>query len=164
MTVRVVSSGPAQTHALGLAVAGLLRPGDVVLLSGDLGAGKTQLAKGIAAGLGVTEPVVSPTFAILREYEGALPVFHLDVYRLDHVQEAVDLALDETFDLGVTLVEWGEGIRELLPADRLEISLEYRPPDAAADDERIVAVTPVGPGWRDRAAALTAAVEAGTRC
>lgn len=148
------------TRALGAAIASVLRAGDVVVLTGDLGTGKTVLAQGIAAGLGVDEPVVSPTFTLLREYAGVLPVRHLDVYRLDHVQEAIDLGLEELLDDGVVLVEWGEGVRELLPPDRLEVTLALLPPDVADDDTRHVTVVPTGTGWRTRASDLAAAVAA----
>ena len=111
----VVSTSAAMTRALGAALATELGPGSVVVLSGDLGSGKTVFAQGVAEGLGVTERVVSPTFAIAREYEGRLRLHHLDVYRLDHVQEAIDLGLDELFDDAVTLIEWGDGVRDLLP-------------------------------------------------
>ncbi len=135
-----------ETFGLGVRIASVLRAGDVVVLSGDLGAGKTVLAKGIAAGLGVTEPVVSPTFTIVREYEGDLPLQHLDVYRLDHLQEVIDLGLDEMLDgHAVTVVEWGEAVGALLPADRLEVLLAAPPPEEADDDTRVVEVHAAGP-------------------
>jgi tRNA threonylcarbamoyladenosine biosynthesis protein TsaE len=145
----------AGTEAVGRAVAGVLRPGDVVLLTGDLGAGKTALAKSIAAGLGVTEPVVSPTFTIVREYEGRIPLVHVDVYRLDHPNDAQDLALDELLDEGrVVLVEWGERISASLPADRLEVLLAAGP----SDDARDLTVEPRGGTWLPRRAVLEAAL------
>ncbi len=164
MSSTLESQSPATTRALGVALAGLLQVGDVLVLSGELGAGKTELAKAIAAALGVTEPVVSPTFAILREYEGAMPVFHLDVYRLDHVQEAMDLALDEIMESGITMIEWGEGIRELLPPDHLQITLAYGPPGLATEQQRVVTVTAHGPGWATRVTALDSALAAAVEC
>ncbi len=147
----------AGTQAVGRAVADVLRPGDVVLLTGDLGAGKTALAQSIAAGLGVTEPVVSPTFTIVREYEGRIPLVHVDVYRLDHPNDAPDLALDELLDEGrVVLVEWGERISASLPADRLEVVLEAGP----SDDARDLTVDPLGGTWVPRRAGLEAALRA----
>ena len=114
-----------------------------------------MLAKGIGRGLGVTEPVVSPTFTIVREYEGDLPLQHLDVYRLDHLQEAIDLGLDELLDGdAVTVIEWGEAVGALLPADRLEVLFTVPPPEEADDDTRVIELRPAGPSWearRDRA-------------
>jgi tRNA threonylcarbamoyladenosine biosynthesis protein TsaE len=156
MELRTTSA--PQTRAVGAAIASMLRAGDVVVLTGDLGTGKTVVAQGIAAALGVDEPVVSPTFTLLREYAGRLPVRHLDVYRLDHVQEAIDLGLEELLDDGVVLVEWGEGVRELLPADRLELTLALLPPDEADDDTRRITVAAVGAGWSARRDALAAAL------
>src|SRR5690349_11309434 len=157
--MEVCSRSADDTRALGERLASVLRPGDVVVLTGDLGAGKTVLAKGIAAGLGVSEPVVSPTFTIVREYEGDVPLQHLDVYRLDHLQEVIDLGLDELLDgHAVTIVEWGEAVSALLPADRLEVSLMLLPPEEADDDTRVVELHGVGPAWATRADALAAAV------
>ena len=148
------------TRALGGALAGGLQSGDVIVLSGDLGTGKTVFAQGVAAGLGVTERVVSPTFAIAREYAGRLPLHHLDVYRLEHVQEAIDLGLDELFEDAVTLIEWGDGVRDLLPADRLEVELALAPAHAATEDTRHITITPFGADWSARASALAGAVRA----
>lgn len=160
--MEICSRSAPETMALGVRLAGLLRPGDVVVLSGDLGAGKTVLAKGIAAGLGVTGPVVSPTFTIVREYEGDVPLLHLDVYRLDHLQEVIDLGLDEILDgHAVTVVEWGEAVSALLPADRLEVVLTAPPPEEADDDTRVIELHGAGPSWQERDDALIAAVAAG---
>jgi tRNA threonylcarbamoyladenosine biosynthesis protein TsaE len=157
--IELRTTSAAQTRAVGAAVASVLRVGDVVILTGDLGTGKTVVAQGIAAALGVEEPVVSPTFTLLREYDGRMPVRHLDVYRLDHVQEAIDLGLEELLDDGVVLVEWGEGVREVLPAERLEVALTLLPPDEADDDTRRIVITGVGAGWDARRAALVDAIE-----
>lgn len=154
------TTGAADTHAVGAGIATVLRTGDVVVLSGDLGAGKTVLAKGIAAGLGVTERVVSPTFALARRYEGRVPLHHLDVYRLDRLQEAIDLGLEELLDDGVVVVEWGEGVHELLPDDRLEVRLAL---DDADEDARAVTLTGHGATWDERAADLEAQVAAARR-
>ncbi|MGZ4678173.1 MAG: tRNA (adenosine(37)-N6)-threonylcarbamoyltransferase complex ATPase subunit type 1 TsaE [Acidimicrobiia bacterium] len=153
--MQLVSPSAGTTFAIGRAAAAVMQAGDVVVLTGDLGAGKTVLAKGIAAGLGVTEPVVSPTFALVREYAGRLPIHHLDVYRLDRVQEAIDLGLDELLDDGVVIVEWGEGVRELLPGDRLEITLAF---DDADEERRHVTLDAIGPTWAVRLGELQDAV------
>ena len=158
--MRVVSTSAEMTRAIGAALASELEPGAVVVLAGDLGSGKTVLAQGIAGALGVTERVVSPTFAIAREYSGRVPVHHLDVYRLDHIQEAIDLGLDELFDGAVTIIERGDAVRDLLPTDRLEIDLALLPPDEADDDTRSITITPFGPHWRSRTPTLTAVLDA----
>lgn len=155
--MRLRTSGARDTHAVGAGIAALLRTGDVVVLSGDLGAGKTALAQGIAAGLGVTDRVVSPTFALARRYEGRVPLHHLDVYRLDRVQEAIDLGLEELLGDGVVVVEWGEGVHELLPADRLDVGLAL---DDTDENARVVTLTGHGAGWAARAAELESRVAA----
>jgi tRNA threonylcarbamoyladenosine biosynthesis protein TsaE len=141
--VRIEAATPEAMRDLGVRVAGQLREGDMVLLSGPLGAGKTTLAQGIGAGLGVTG-VVSPTFVIARVHrDGRLPLVHVDAYRLSSVIEVDDLDLDASLEESVTLVEWGEGLVEGLSGDRLEIRIE-RPADS---DERAVEITGVGSRW-----------------
>jgi tRNA threonylcarbamoyladenosine biosynthesis protein TsaE len=143
------------TRELAATVAGLAKPGDVILLSGDLGSGKTTFAQGFGAGLGVHEPIVSPTFTLVRTYTGRLALVHCDVYRLDHLQEVIDLGLSEQLDDGgVALIEWGDMAAPSLPADFLEFKLEY----AEADDERHMNARVVGPTWAPRVAALRAAL------
>ena len=153
-----VTRSAAQTRAVGRTVGAVLEAGDVVLLAGELGAGKTQLAKGIADGLDVTDPVVSPTFTIAREYEGRVRMVHVDVYRLDRVQELLDLGLDDAGDDVVTVVEWGDVAATYLPAERLEIRLEIRL--ETRPDDRVVTITPTGPAWQARGAALAAVLAA----
>ena len=145
-----VSHSAEETRTLGRALASVLTPGDLVLLSGGLGAGKTELTKGIAEALGVSDSVVSPTFTLARRYEGRLPLLHVDVYRLDRVQELLDLGLEEDLDEAVTVVEWGDVAAAHLPAERLEIQLER----LVADDDRRVTISPEGPAWHVRAADL----------
>lgn len=123
----------------------VLRAGDLVMLAGDLGAGKTAFAQGVARGLDVTDAVVSPTFTIVREYEGRLPLTHVDVYRLERLQDLHDLGFDEFLDDGVTLVEWGDVVASLLPPDRLEVRLQF-----VSDDEREIELTPQGASWAAR--------------
>jgi tRNA threonylcarbamoyladenosine biosynthesis protein TsaE len=118
----------AATRAFGERLGRLLAPGDVVCLAGELGAGKTMLAQGIAAGLGVDEPVSSPTFALVQEYAGPAPIYHLDLYRLASLDELIDLGFPELWHAGgVILIEWPERIAPALPPDRLEIHLATHP-------------------------------------
>ena len=149
----ICSASADETFALGTRVASVLRVGDVVVLSGELGAGKTVFAKGIAAGLGVTEPVVSPTFTVVREYDAPTPLVHVDVYRLDRLQELHDLGFEEMLDARVVLVEWGDMIGPVLPGERLEVRL------AMTDDpdERTIEFVASGPAWASRIDALRSA-------
>ena len=135
------------TRDLAAALAALLQSGDVVVLTGDLGAGKTTFVQGAARSLGVTEPVTSPTFTLVRRYRGTRPVHHVDVYRLDRLQEVIDLGVDDLFEPdGVTFVEWGDVIEGLLPDAHLEVELWTRP----EDEGRIVVVTGHGESWAVR--------------
>lgn len=113
------------TRRLGAALAALLRPGDVVWLEGDLGAGKTFFARGLLRGLGVPEavPVTSPTFALVHEHEGRVPIRHLDLYRLGSIDELAELGIEEMLDHCVTIVEWGRRLRDGIGARGLEIEL-----------------------------------------
>jgi tRNA threonylcarbamoyladenosine biosynthesis protein TsaE len=160
----VVTSSVEQTQAFAAAVASMVAAGDLVLLSGDLGAGKTAFVKGLAAELGVTEPVTSPTFTLAQRYEGtSLTVHHLDVYRLARLSEVIDLAIPELLDGDtVTLIEWGDVIEPALPNDYLEIRFEL---GDGADDRRLT-LRPTGPRWlaRSRALALAALPWAEVRC
>jgi tRNA threonylcarbamoyladenosine biosynthesis protein TsaE len=135
-----------EMRALGEQLAAPLRAGDVVVLTGDLGAGKTTLVQGVAAGLGVTEPVLSPTFVIARVHRsGRVPLVHVDAYRLGTTVELDDLDLDASVEESVTVVEWGEGLVEGLSADRLLVEIRR---SATEDDEtRTVRVSGVGARW-----------------
>lgn len=145
-----------ETREVGGAIAGLLRPGDAVALTGDLGAGKTTLVQGAARTLGVTDQVVSPTFTLVREYEGRVPVAHVDVYRLERIQDVIDLGLEELAgEAGVLFVEWGDAVAALLPDERLEIELTG--PDPGSDARRI-RIAPRGSSWRERAERLEGAL------
>jgi tRNA threonylcarbamoyladenosine biosynthesis protein TsaE len=133
-------------RALGARVAALLAAGDLVVLTGGLGAGKTTFAQGVGAGLKVTGPVVSPTFVIARVHRGGrLPLVHVDAYRLGSVAEVDDLDLDAQLDESVTLVEWGEGLVEDLAGDRLEVRFERS--SAPGDETRRVTLAGVGARW-----------------
>lgn len=146
--VRAIKTA-AEMHALGLELATLLRPGDLILASGELGAGKTTLAQGIGAGLEVTGPVISPTFVLSRVHpatEAARPDFvHVDAYRLADGAELADIDLDASLPSSITLVEWGTGKAEWLSDDRLELTIE-RSPDPS-DDTRTVVLVGIGPRW-----------------
>jgi tRNA threonylcarbamoyladenosine biosynthesis protein TsaE len=139
------------TREVGEALADLALPGDVLVLAGDLGTGKTAFAQGFARGLGITEQVTSPTFILARTYEGRLRMHHLDVYRLDHLQEAEDLGLAELVDdKGVTLIEWGDVIAPTLPSEHLEVRLAY----GAGPDDRALRLAAAGRSWGARADSL----------
>lgn len=144
------------TRALGAALAELARPGDLLLLTGDLGAGKTAFTQGFGRGLGIGEPVTSPTFTLAREYEGGrLALQHLDVYRLEHMDEVFDVGLPEMLDEGgVTVIEWGDAILTALPSDYLELSFGF----GSGDDDRVVVLHAVGPSWSARERAVTEAL------
>ncbi len=119
-----VTSDEAGTRALGAALGAVVGPGDVVLLSGDLGAGKTVLAKGLAASLGVAEPVTSPTFNILLVHEGRIPLYHFDLYRLERADMLEDVDYFGTIESeGVSLVEWGDRFDEAAPAQCLRVTI-----------------------------------------
>jgi tRNA threonylcarbamoyladenosine biosynthesis protein TsaE len=142
----VVTRASEETQKVGSALAELLLPGDVVSLTGDLGAGKTCLVQGAARGLGVADRVASPTFVLVREYRGAIPVYHLDVYRLDRLQEVLDLGFEDLLDpSGVVFVEWGDAIQTLLPDSSLEVELKV-----AEDDSRRLRLRGRGPTWTPR--------------
>ncbi|MET0741020.1 MAG: tRNA (adenosine(37)-N6)-threonylcarbamoyltransferase complex ATPase subunit type 1 TsaE [Candidatus Nanopelagicales bacterium] len=141
-------------RAFGARLAGWLRAGDVVLLSGELGAGKTTLAQGLGAGLGVRRPVTSPTFVIARVHPSLTdgpPLVHVDAYRLGSIDEVDDLDLEASLAESVTVVEWGEGKVEGLAQDRLELVIHRSVGTATDDDDdaRVVHVTGQGARWVD---------------
>jgi tRNA threonylcarbamoyladenosine biosynthesis protein TsaE len=152
VTISAATKAVEQTRDLGAALAELARPSDIILLAGELGAGKTALVQGFARGLGIIEPVISPTFMLARQHEGGrLTLHHLDVYRLEQMQEVFDVGLPELLDEGgVTVIEWGDAIAPALPADFLEVRLRF----GEGDDDRIIDVTAIGPRWSARTRAL----------
>ena len=134
---------PGETRALGARLAAAARPGDLLCLVGDLGAGKTQLAKGFAQGLGITDTVSSPTFVLMTEYEGRLPLFHVDLYRIDDAADALAGGLlDERQLEGVALVEWAERLGEALPVGRLDVVIE-----GTGDEPRTIALRSADPAY-----------------
>ena len=144
-------STPEETQAFGRRLGALLRAGDLIVLSGDLGAGKTTLTQGIGEGLGVRGPITSPTFVIARVHPslvGGPGLVHVDAYRLGSVVELDDLDLDADLDDSVTIVEWGAGLSEQLSEQRLEISL-------TGEDVRTAHLVGVGSRWDDVLASLS---------
>ena len=133
-TVLVRTASAGQTQALAEALAGLCRPGDVVVLAGEMGAGKTAFTQGFARGLGVTDPVTSPTFTIVREYPGErLNLHHLDVYRLEQIREVLELGVGEMLDEdAVMVVEWGDAVLPALGDSILEVRITF----GEGDDDR----------------------------
>jgi tRNA threonylcarbamoyladenosine biosynthesis protein TsaE len=182
--VRCRTTDVEGTRSLAGAVAGLCLPGDIVLLAGDLGAGKTAFAQGFGAALGVDEPITSPTFALVRQYSchhGAIrTLLHADVYRLDHLQEIVDLGLGELVEDGaVAVVEWGDVAEPVLGSGSLTVHIvagsDADPADPADDgaadadpagaddtgfdeDLRSIAVAPIGTAWDGRWTQLATAL------
>ena len=136
--MRYESFNAEETEKLGVLFGGMARKGNIYTLSGDLGAGKTVLSKGFAMGLGIREPVVSPTFTIVNEYtSGVMPFYHFDVYRISDPEEMYEIGLEDyLYGDGVCLIEWGELIDELLPPETIRIRIEKDP--EKGDDYRIV--------------------------
>lgn len=146
------SDGPVATAEIAAVIADLSVAGDVLILGGDLGAGKTAFTKGYCAALGVTETVTSPTFTLAQRYEtGRLVVHHLDVYRLDQIDEVTDLALPELFESGgVVVIEWGDTILPALPQGYLMIRLGYIGDPVENPDRRQLEFNAVGTTWNAR--------------
>ena len=154
MTYTLATGSPEETRAFAQRLGALLQPGDVLVLAGEMGAGKTAFTKGVALALGIEEQVASPTFTIVREYAASIPLVHVDVYRLDHVQELHDLGLDDLLgEEAITVVEWGDKVSAALPGDRLDIRIEF----GEGDDDRVFTIDCAGTSWvarRDAIAAL----------
>ena len=149
-SLQLVSYSPEQTQKLGMRIGELALPGDVFLLSGDLGTGKTCLTQGIAWGLDIKEYALSPTFIIVRELYGRLPLYHIDLYRLDRIEETMDLGLDDyLYVRGVCVVEWAEKALSTLPEEHFLIRISY-----LADTERSFHMEPSGQRYREIAAQL----------
>ncbi len=119
-----ISHSEAQTRRLGARLAAFLTPGDVLALVGNLGSGKTRWIQGVCQGLGVIDPVISPTFTLVNEYQGRWPVYHIDLYRLDNANEVATFGLEEyVYGSGITLIEWADQAKEFLPAEYLTVEL-----------------------------------------
>ncbi len=135
-----ISHSETQTRRLGVRLASLLQPGDVLALIGELGSGKTRWIQGVCKGLSVTDPVVSPTFTLVNEYQGIWPVYHIDLYRLSTAAEALTFGLDDyLYGDGITLIEWADRAAALLPPHRLEIELHH-----LEETKRRVVIRPYG--------------------
>lgn len=160
--ITVFSSSPDDTAKLANGLANLAEGGDVLVLVGDLGAGKTAFSKAYGKALGIDEPMTSPTFTLAREYEGRLTLHHLDVYRLEQMAEVLDLDLPDLLDSGgVVLIEWGDAILPMLPPDYLEVRFTF----GDGDDDRSIELRPIGERWLGRSEALKAfAAAEGSGC
>jgi tRNA threonylcarbamoyladenosine biosynthesis protein TsaE len=153
-SLTVISRSPEQTRRLGAMIGQLAKGNDIYLLSGNLGAGKTHLVQGIAFGLGIKEYACSPSFMIAREYNGRLNLYHLDLYRLDHVEEIADLGLDEYFrNDSVCAIEWAEKGDSVLPGDSLAIAMGY-----AGENDRKVALVAHGARYADLVTQLSESI------
>ena len=136
----------AEAAVFGVTLGGLLQAGDCVALIGDLGAGKTTLTKAIARGMGIAAPVTSPTYILVQEYPGRIPLFHADPYRLENPADALDFGFEEYFLRGgVVIVEWADKVAELLPEERLTLHLEIAgEPDEDGEAPRELEITAAG--------------------
>ena len=143
--LELTSHSPEKTQEFGVSLGEVALPGDIFLLVGGLGAGKTCLTQGIAWGLGIKEYAVSPSFVLVRELYGRLPLYHIDLYRLDRIEEILELGLDEyLYGSGVCVVEWAEKGLAMLPAEHLLIQISY-----LSDTERSFQVKPSGQRYRE---------------
>ncbi len=153
--ISLATKSAEDTRELAGALSSMVRPGDVVLLSGDLGTGKTTFAQGFGRTLGVTEPITSPTFVLVHTHQGRLRLVHADAYRLEHLREIGDLGLAEALDEGaVALIEWGDVVAPALAPDFLEVRLEM----GEGDDERRLSLRGVGASWAARLRSIGPAV------
>lgn len=149
--VMIRTNSVDETERLARLVAQVLKPCDLIILKGDLGAGKTTFVRGLGDALNVDGPVTSPTFALVQTYDGKLPIHHLDVYRLTHLSEAYDLGLSELLDDdAVTIIEWGDRISAVLPQEYLEITLEI----GEDSDARKITLRLSGRTWQQRSQKL----------
>lgn len=142
-TLDFISHSEAQTRRLGARLAPLLRPGDVVALLGDLGSGKTRWVQGVCQGLDISDPVVSPTFTLVNEYQGRYPVYHIDLYRLSGAAETLTFGLDDyLYGSGISLIEWADRAGNLLPGEYLAVELYH-----LEETKRRVVMRPFGPRY-----------------
>jgi tRNA threonylcarbamoyladenosine biosynthesis protein TsaE len=155
--LRIATRSPEESLVVGSALAPALVPGDVISLSGELGAGKTVFVRGVARALGVVRRVTSPTFTIVHHYAGRYPLVHVDVYRLRSFQEVLDLGFDELLDPeAILVVEWGEAVAPLLPRRHLDIDIRRAGTD---DSERVLQFRPHGDDWIRKLQSMRAMAE-----
>jgi tRNA threonylcarbamoyladenosine biosynthesis protein TsaE len=153
----LISHSPEETRELGKRLGALAQPGDIYLLSGNLGVGKTCLTQGIAWGLGSQEYALSPTFVLMRELQGRIPLYHIDLYRLDKIEEVSDLGLDDyLYGRGLCVIEWAEKGLSVLPAEHLLIKIDY-----LGDTERRFEFIPHGKRYEQLLSQLNALIEKG---
>lgn len=146
-TFKIITKSAKETQKLGKKLASLLKPDDVLSLTGDLGAGKTCFTQGIALGLGIKRRITSPTFNLIKEYKTTFPLYHFDVYRINSLEEMEDLGYEEYFfGKGVTVIEWGDKIAPLLPPDHLEIEFKR----LLKENEREIYFIVHGKNWTKR--------------
>ncbi len=149
--LEIISHSPEQTQSIGTRIGELALPGDIFLLTGNLGAGKTCLTQGIACGLDIHEYALSPSFVIVRELYGKMPLYHIDLYRLDNITEIADLGLDEyLYGNGICVIEWAEKGLSELPTEHLRIQIDY-----LAETDRCLRFTPNGPRYSEMLNQLT---------
>jgi len=139
-SLEIVSDSPEQTKRVGIRLGKLAKPGDIILLIGTLGAGKTCLTQGIALGLGIHQYTASPSFVLIREYQGKLPLYHIDLYRLDRIEEVAQLGLDDyLYVKGVCVVEWADKRLTVLPEEHLLIEMQI-----VSSTKRKLSLVPLG--------------------
>ncbi|SNX53093.1 tRNA (adenosine(37)-N6)-threonylcarbamoyltransferase complex ATPase subunit type 1 TsaE [Thermoanaerobacterium sp. RBIITD] len=146
MKIKIATKNAKETENLGVKLGKLLKKGDIVLLSGNLGTGKTVLTKGIAKGMGILDYVTSPTFMIVNEHMGNTPLYHFDVYRIEDYTELYDIGYEEYFyGNGVCVIEWPEKIKPLIPKEYLYVHID----SGSTDDERVIEIAPCGKKYED---------------
>ncbi|MDO5708158.1 MAG: tRNA (adenosine(37)-N6)-threonylcarbamoyltransferase complex ATPase subunit type 1 TsaE [Andreesenia angusta] len=139
--IEIESHSPEDTYELGIKLGENLKPGDIICLNGDLGAGKTTMTKGIAKGLKIDDNITSPSFTIVNEYYGDTDFYHFDAYRIDDIEEMYDLGYEEYFfSDGISIIEWSNMIEEILPKERLVLNIKY----SKEEDKRIIEIEAYG--------------------
>lgn len=157
--VTLYTQSAMETELLGEKIGGILQPGDLVALNGELGAGKTCLARGIARGLGIRDRITSPTFTLINEYNGVIPLYHMDMYRLGNPEELEDLGYDEYFyGPGATLLEWANEVEQYLPHQRLDVFITKLPGE---EEKRKFELVPHGERFERMVKELMQRVRAG---